>query len=59
MTHLGIASITGVRGDPPGTLRGVGRLAGHRGADLASEATGEGALARTLGSGTVRPALVN
>ena len=59
MTHLGIAIITGVRGDPPGTLRGVGRLAGDRGADLASEATGESALAGTLGPRTVRPALLN
>ena len=58
VTYLGVAIITGVRGDPPGTLGGVGRLAAHRGADLASEATGESALAWTLGPGTVRPTLV-
>ena len=45
MTYLGVAVITGVRGDPPGTLRGIGSLAGDGGTDLASEATGESTLA--------------
>ena len=58
MTYLGIALVTGVSGDPPGTLGGVGSLAGHCRTDLPGDGAGEGALPRALGPGTVRPALL-
>ena len=56
-TDLGVAGVTRVGGGAS-ALPGVGGLAGHAGADLAGEAAGEGALTTTLGTGTVRPALV-
>ena len=58
MTYLGISLVTGVSGDPPGTLGGVGSLAGDCRTDLPGDGAGEGALARALGPGTVRPALL-
>ena len=59
VTYLSVAIVTGVSGDPTRALGGVGHLAGDGGADLASEATGESTLTRTLGPRTVRSALVN